>query len=126
MGSDKKWIYLSYIGATILLAWVLDQTLTLLARQFRIRNPQILGVLPTTAVIAIVVMVLVAFWYFRQPKVETFSAEVAQEVRKVTWPEKKHAGRATIVVIVAVVIMAFILGIFDWICTHLVGLVLQA
>jgi preprotein translocase subunit SecE len=126
MGSDKKWIYLSYIGATLLCAWVLDQTLRLVAGQLRIRNPMVMGVLPATAVIAGVVMVIAAYLYFRQPKVDAFSNEVAQELRKVTWPSADHAYRSTLVVIVAVIIMAVILGIFDWICTQLVSLVLQA
>jgi preprotein translocase SecE subunit len=126
MGSDKKWIYLSYLGATLLCAWVLDQTLRLVAGQLRIRNPMVLGVLPATAVIAGVVMVAAAYYYFRQPKVENFSAEVAQELRKVTWPDKNHAGRATLVVVVLVIIMAVVLGIFDWICTKLLTLVLRA
>lgn len=126
MGSDKKWIYLSYITATLLLAWVLDQTLRLVVRQFRIRNPLVMNVLPATAVVAGILMVVTAYFYFRQPKVQTFSTEVAQEVRKVTWPGRNPAGRATLVVIVAVIIMAVILGIFDWICTNLVSLVLRA
>ena len=126
MGSDKKWIYLSYIGATLLCAWVLDQTLRLVAGQFRVRNPMVMGVLPATALVAGVVMVAVAFFYFRQPKVDTFSNEVAQELRKVTWPGTNHAYRSTLVVIVAVFIMAVVLGIFDWICTQFVSLVLQA
>ncbi|MFH1262300.1 MAG: preprotein translocase subunit SecE [Pseudomonadota bacterium] len=126
MGSDRKWIYLSYLGATLLLAWVLDQSLRLAAGMLRIHNPQILGVLPATAVIAGIVMAVTAYFYFRQPKVDAFSSEVAQELRKVTWPDKNHAGRATLVVIVLVIVMAVILGIFDWICTHLLTLVLAA
>ncbi len=126
MGSDKKWIVLSYIAATLLLAWVLDQTLRLVVRQFRIPNPLVMDVLPATAVVAAIVMVVAANFYFRQPKVQMFSTEVAQEVRKVTWPARNHAGRATLVVIVAVIIMAVVLGIFDWICTNLVSLVLRA
>jgi preprotein translocase SecE subunit len=126
MGSDRKWIYLSYIAATLLVAWVLDQTLRLVAGQLRIHNPMVMGVLPATAVIAGVVMAVTAYFYFRQPKVDAFSNEVAQELRKVTWPGTNHAYRSTLVVIVAVIVMAVVLGIFDWICTQLVSLVLQA
>lgn len=126
MGSDKKWIVLSYLGATLLAAWVLDQTLRLVAGQLRIHNPMVMGVLPASAVISGVVMAIVAYFYFRQPKVNTFTGEVAQELRKVTWPPKNHAHRSTLVVIVLVIIMAVILGIFDWVCTQLVSLVLRA
>jgi preprotein translocase subunit SecE len=126
MGSDKKWIYLSYLGATLLCAWVLDQTLRLVAGGMRLRNPMVMGVLPATAVIAGIVMAVAAYVYFRKPKVDAFSNEVAQEMRKVTWPTKNHTYRSTIVVIVAVIVMAVILGVFDWICTKLVSLVLQA
>lgn len=126
MASDKKWIILSYLGATLLCAWVLDQALRLVAGQLRIHNPMVMGVLPASAVIAGVVMAIAGYFYFRQPKVVTFTGEVAQELRKVTWPPKAHAHRSTLVVIVLVIIMAVILGLFDWVCTHLVALVLRA
>jgi len=130
MGSDKKWIYLSYITASAILSWVLDQTFKLIigyaGGYLHIRNPMVLGVLPASTVIAFVVMGTYAYFYTRQEKVQTFSMEVLQELRKVTWPTKKTAYLSTVVVVVTVIIMAVVMGVFDWVCTRLVGLVLRA
>ena len=49
--------------------------------------------------------------------------EVAQELKKVTWPTAKEVRSATIVVIVMAVISAIILGIFDFVWSNLTELV---
>jgi preprotein translocase subunit SecE len=126
MGSDKKWIYLSYIAATALVGWVLNQTLILVAGMARVRNPMVMGTISASALIAFVVSVVAAWIYFRKPHVQSFSAEVAQELRKVTWPTKKTTYLSTVVVIVTCIVMAAILGVFDWICAHLISLVIRA
>ncbi len=125
MGSDKKWIYLSFIVGALLLSWVFDQFLKLVLGYAQISNPIIMGVLPATTVGAVVAMGIFAYFYCRQEKVQVFSGEVLQELRKVTWPSKDGSYKSTIVVLVTVIIMAAILGVFDWICNRLVALILQ-
>lgn len=125
MESDKKWIVLSYISGALLLSWVLDQTFKLIISYTRIPNPMVLGVLHASTIVAFVAMGIFVYRYTRQEKVRNFSMEVVQELRKVTWPTKKNAYLSTIVVLVTVIITAAILGVFDWICTRLIGLVLQ-
>src|SRR5258706_16461843 len=89
MGSEKKWIYLSYIAVTLLVSWVLNKFLVLGFASMRWANPNVMGVLPRTQVMSAVVCVVAGFLYFRQEKVDIFSMEVLQELKKVTWPAQR-------------------------------------
>ena len=46
-------------------------------------------------------------------KLRTFLLEVNQEIRKVTWPGKRELAGATVIVLLATIMMALILGLFD-------------
>jgi len=48
-------------------------------------------------------------------RVRTFFREVRVEMKKVTWPPRKELIKSTGVVIVAVVIAAVFIGVFDYI-----------
>ncbi|MCB0327648.1 MAG: preprotein translocase subunit SecE [Bdellovibrionales bacterium] len=114
MANDRKWIVLSFIGLSMLVAWVLHQAGALALSIARTPNPMVLEVLPASAVISIFVTSLAGFFYFRRPVVQEYSMEVLQELRKVTWPMKKMTYASTIVVLVACVLFAGILGVLDW------------
>lgn len=124
MGNERKWIVVSYLVITLACAWLLNNIMLIGISYLRVRNPMVLGVLPTSAVISTVLMSIAAVIYFRQPKVEQFSNEVVQEVKKVTWPAKKATYLSTVVVVVCVLVMAIILGFYDWACAKAIGWVL--
>ena len=53
-------------------------------------------------------------WYlWKKPESNAFSMEIASELRKVSWPSIEETRAATIAVIVARVIAAVLLGLFD-------------
>ena len=58
-------------------------------------------------------------------EVKQFLREVKTELKKVTWPTKKDALSGTVVVLVAVFIVAFFLGIVDWGLSDLVKRLLK-
>ncbi|MCB0309503.1 MAG: preprotein translocase subunit SecE [Bdellovibrionales bacterium] len=126
MENDKKWIYLSYVIATLILSWVVNQFLLLFVNYFRVSNPMLLEVLPASAVVSLVAVSVFVFFYTRQAKVQNYSLEVFQELRKVTWPTKKTAYLSTIVVVITVIFMAVVLGFFDWMCTSFVNFIVRA
>ena len=126
MENDKKWIYLSYAVATLILSWVVNQFALLLIQSFHLPNPKVLEVVSLSALLSFVGMTLFAFFYTKKPEVRSYTSEVFQELRKVTWPSKKTGYLSTVVVIVTVVVMAVVLGLFDWICTKVVNLIIQA
>ena len=49
-----------------------------------------------------------------------FLREVKTELKKVTWPSRKDTLSATMIVLVTVLIVAFILGVFDYGLSNLV------
>lgn len=126
MENDRKWVYLSYVILTALVAWVLHKTMFLVLAAVRIPNPKVMQVLPASAVAAIVVSSIAALIFFSRESVNTFSLEVLQELKKVTWPPRKTAYLSTIVVVVVVLIMSLVLGVFDWLTNMFVGLLLKA
>ena len=66
---------------------------------------------------ATLVGLLVSFgvfgWFWKKPETNTVAQEIASELRKVTWPSMEETRAATIAVIVASLIAAVLLGLFD-------------
>ena len=61
--------------------------------------------------LAIAAAVAIVLW--RKPKTHDGSLEIAAELRKVSWPSMAETRAATIAVIVASVVAAVLLGLFD-------------
>ena len=55
---------------------------------------------------------------------QQFLREVKVETKKVTYPSKQDTVATTYVVIAVVLVIAFYLGIVDWILSQLIGLAL--
>jgi preprotein translocase subunit SecE len=64
-------------------------------------------------VIGLGVAAAAAIWIWLTPKTHDVSLEIAAELRKVSWPSIAETRAATIAVIVASVIAAILLGLFD-------------
>jgi len=58
-------------------------------------------------------------------KVVQFFDEVVVELRKVVWPSRKDTVAMTIVVCIMLVVSGFLLGIFDFLSSRLVNLLVQ-
>jgi preprotein translocase subunit SecE len=54
-----------------------------------------------------------AFYLWKRPDTHEVSIEIAAELRKVTWPSLPETRAATIAVIVASLVAAVLLGLFD-------------
>jgi preprotein translocase subunit SecE len=54
-------------------------------------------------------------------KATTFLQEVHAETKKVTWPSRKDVLGSTLVVIVAVFVIAGFLGIIDFVLSFIIG-----
>ena len=58
-------------------------------------------------------------------KVNAFFQEVNVELRKVSWPTRQDTAKATVVVVVTSVIVAFFLGIVDVVLARIVGSIMK-
>ncbi len=58
-------------------------------------------------------------------RVTTFLQDVQAETKKVTWPSQRDVMGSTLVVIVAVFVIAGFLGIIDFILSLLIGALIK-
>lgn len=123
MNDNQKWINLSYLLASSLIALVVF----LLANKFsvfldfegRVRS---LDLIIKGGSMGIGALVFVGL--YRSAIANHFMNEVVVEFGKVTWPTQDETLKATALVIVAVVIAGIILWIFDTIWVSVLGLIL--
>jgi len=57
----------------------------------------------------------VGVWTWRSPKLQPVAVQVVEEMQRVTWPTLAETRAATVAVIVASVVCAAMLGLFDWV-----------
>lgn len=123
MENNQKWINLSYLLAASLVALVVF----LLANKFsafldfegRVRSLDLIIKGASMGIGAIVFAGL-----FKSSHANTFMNEVVAELSKVTWPTQDETVKATILVIIAVVIAGVLLWIMDLVWVSLLGLIL--
>lgn len=118
----KKWIQTTVAITCILVVYVLISFFEKLAEWFALETmiPYFFGI---TQVVSVVIGLAAYIAVFRNPKSSEFLSNVYQEVMKVVWPDKQQTWRHTFVIMVAVTIMGFVFGFFDFAANFLLGLV---
>lgn len=114
MRTKSTLVGIFFIGAGVILAWLLAVALASLFATLRINDAALLGDRVTLSrVVGIVLAALVAVATWSWPKTRTFVAECAEELNKVNWPTWAETKVNTLVVIAFSVIASMILGVFD-------------
>lgn|SRR5690606_7236667 len=118
----KKWIQASVAVACILLGYVLISFFEKMAEWFALETmiPYFYGISQALSVILGLVTYIVIM---KNPKSSDFLTSVYQEVMKVVWPDTTQTWRHTFVIMIAVTIMGFVFGFFDFGANFLLGLV---
>ena len=118
----KKWIQTTVAVTCILLAYVLISFFEKMAEWFALETkiPYFFGV---SQAISVVIGLATYVTIFKNPKSSEFLTNVYQEVMKVVWPDRQQTWRHTFVIMIAVCIMGFIFGFFDFGANFLLGLV---
>jgi len=107
MGALIRWVQVAYMAFALLLFWLLDKIGTAVWQIFA--EPQ-----PTLVTLgAAVVSTVTTFALYRNERVNQISYDVLGELMKVTWPTRRETQAATVVVIVASIIAAIIIGVLD-------------
>ena len=102
----------------------LEKILGLVFSYARLNDATVLGddwTLSTLLGYGIAALVAVLAW--RSPRVNAVSLEVAQELKRVTWPNLRETRASTVAVVVSTFVAAFLLGIFDLVWSRLSSLV---
>lgn len=118
----KKWIQTSVALACILLVYVLISFFQKLAEWFALETmiPHFDGI---SQFVSVLIGLATYIALFKNPKSSEFLTNVYQETMKVVWPDRQQTWRHTFVIMVAVTIMGFIFGFFDFGANFLLGLV---
>lgn len=121
--NQQKWVNLSFVAASLLLAYVLF----VLATKFSV----ILDFEGRIGSLDKIIMggaFAVGLGFFialsKSGKATNFMQEVVAEISKVTWPTTDETFKATIAVLIAVTIAGVVLWLVDSLWVYLIGLVL--
>jgi preprotein translocase subunit SecE len=118
----KKWIQTTVAVTCILLVYVLISFFGKMNEWFHLET-----MVPFYELITQTLSVLIggftAYTILTNPKSSDFLTNVYQEVMKVVWPDSQQTWRHTFVIMIAVTIMGFVFGFFDFAANFLLGLV---
>jgi preprotein translocase subunit SecE len=118
----KKWIQASLAIVCILLGYILISFFEKLADWWAL-EARIPAYFVATQVISVVAAGVTYFMVLRHPVSSEFLGHVYQELMKVVWPDRQQTWRHTVVIMIAVTIMGFIFGFFDFGANFLLSLV---
>jgi len=123
LGASKKtlgverWVQLAFMVAALLLVWVYDHLIN--AIWYLFADPS-----ETLATLgAVAAGIVTAILLYQHKPSYALTHEVAEELSKVAWPTRKETSSSTIVVVVASIIAAFVLFMFDTVWAAVTDLV---
>jgi preprotein translocase subunit SecE len=111
----KRYVIIFYALTAIVIGFFLEHVLQNVFAVARVNDaPVVLGyTLSTLLGFGAALALAVSLW--RWVRTRTLALQVADELRRVTWPSLRETRAATIAVIVASAIAAVILGVFDFV-----------
>jgi preprotein translocase subunit SecE len=117
----------SIIFILLAIAWLFAVSIRGLAipilASAEIGDAQFFGI-NATSLGAILLGILSFFMLNRHSKVVSFTDEVLNELRKVTWPDKDETVHGTVVVVGLTLFIASALGIYDYVWAEVTQIVL--
>lgn len=118
----KKVVQASLAVACILLGYILVSFFEKLAEWFALESmiPYFFGI---TQVLSVAAAAGTYFYVLKNPKTSEFLTNVYEELMKVVWPDSQQTWRHTFVIMIAVTIMGFVFGFFDFGANYLLRLV---
>jgi preprotein translocase subunit SecE len=112
-----RWIGTVFGVVALILFWVLAKAITLVWERFA--EPHDLAISVASFGLAGVLTMLI----YSQPKVKELAYDIVGELAKVSWPTRKETSASTVVVIIASMIAAAIVGTFDAIWSAITDLI---
>lgn len=116
--STQRILLLSYLIIGVLLGLVLEQGFSALGGigGLAFLNRSLFGLEGWTiaTLLGFAVALGAVLYAWRNPRVSTLATEVVEELRRVTWPTMAETRTATYAVIIATLVCAVMLGLFDY------------
>jgi preprotein translocase subunit SecE len=114
--TNSRLVVIAYVVLGLAAGLFLEHVLLLVFGAFSPTQPltrPLVGDWTWSTLIGLLLAVVAAFILWRKPKTHDGSLEIAAELRKVSWPSLAETRAATIAVIVASLVSAVLLGLFD-------------
>ena len=121
--NQQKWVYMSFVAASVLLAVVLFVLSTKFSVVFDFEG-RVLNLDKILLAASAVIGVFLFIGLSKSSLANTFMTETVAELSKVTWPGQDETMKATVAVLIAVTIAGFILWVVDNAWVALIGLIL--
>jgi preprotein translocase subunit SecE len=115
----KRIVAIAYVVAALAAGVFLEKVIELALSYARVNDFAVVGDWSLSTVLGFGLAAVAAVVVWRIPRTQTVSLEVALELQRVTWPSLRETRAATMAVIVASVIAAVILGMFDMVWSWL-------
>lgn len=117
---EKKIVSLIYVGFSIVIWLLFSEVFERLATYIGVLDDSSLqGILLKIAPVVMAVISYFILW--RVKSFTNYITGVVSESKKVVWSTMKETSAATIVVVIAVIIVGVALGVFDWFSSIVVG-----
>ena len=127
MEGVTRWVNLGFVFAGLILWWVFGNVTESIYGFVEVTNRPVLGEnLSQASLIGLGAAVLVTLGMWRNKNLYESGIHIAQELKKVTWPDWPDTKYATWVVIITTLIIAVILAVFDFTFQNLTNMLLDS
>lgn len=117
---EKKIVSLIYVGFSVVIWLLFSEVFERLATYMGVLDDSSLqGILLKIAPVVLAVISYFILW--RVKSFTNYMSGVVAETKKVVWSTMKETSSATIVVVIAVILVGVALGVFDWFSSLVVG-----
>ena len=118
----KKWIQASLALVCIFLGYVVISFFEKMSEWFLLES-KIPYFFAMSQALGVIVGLTTFLVIIKTPKTAEFLRDVYDELLKVVWPDRDQTWKYTFVIMIAVTIMGFVFGLFDFGANFLLGLV---
>jgi len=121
--NQQKWVNLSYVAASLLLAYVLYVMATKFSVVFDVEG-RVRSLDKILMVSSVVIGILFFVGLSKSETTNNFMNETVSEVAKVTWPDNEETLKGTVAVLIAVTLAGVFLWALDNLWLYVIGLVI--
>jgi len=115
----RRYVVIFYALAAVVLGFFAERVLQKTFAWLRWNDAAVLGDYTVTTLVGFGGAAVAAVVTWQVERTRTLSLQVAEELRRVTWPSVRETRAATVAVILASAIAAVILGVFDFVWSWL-------
>ena len=119
-----RFVLLAFVLGALLVGITVDAATSSMVAQFALQNTRVFGLVSVTSLVAIVGAVGSFAYLIRSRRSLVFTDEIMQELAKVTWPNREETLRASTTVVVTTLLVAGLLGVYDFFWKNLADLIL--